>query len=498
MRKIFFCGALLLATATGILAATVSPPPLTVPASSASSSDLADIRTPVFDSTPISRYAMQGPVEPISLNFTNIKVRELLQIIAQFTKLNFVINDGVKGEISIHLYQVPWTQALDVILKSQNLGERRVGNVVYIAPINDLLKQEISELEASQKVRDLVPLEDRIIHLNYADATEIQKILDTKNYSLLSARGSTNVDTRTNSVWVRDTPQHIATIVKLIKKLDFPVEQVMISARIVSVRKQFERSLGAQFGLSNSTHLSGTLAGANQLVNGTAPAGITPLQQRLNFVGPANGNLLGDSAQAGSIGLALARIGSVFVDMELSALEEEKKINIISSPELITSNQQKAYIETGEQIPYQSSASSGAATVSFANALLKLEVTPQITPDNRVILNLTVTNNSAGTPVSLQVPGGTTTPGQSPGTAIPIDTEEEQSRVLLNNNQTVVLGGVYKRTKSNRIMRIPFLGSLPLVGHLFKNTDRVSDDNELLIFLTPHIIHKPSDLSSGN
>lgn len=486
IKKIMCCSLLPTIMASSALAANV-PPPL--------SESLANITTPQFDSAPLHRYGVMRTVDPISLNFTSIKVRELLQIIAQFTQLNFVINDNVKGEMSIHLRNVPWTQALDVILKSQNLGERRVGTVIYIAPVDELMKQQIAEMEANQRMRDLVPLADRVIHLNYADAAEIQKILDTKNYSLLSTRGTTNVDKRTNSVWVRDTPQHIKTIAKLIKQLDLPVEQVMIEARIVRVRKQFERQLGAKFGVSqsNPNHLSGTLPGANDIAGGTA-IGAVPLADRLNFNNPASGSMFGDTNVAGSIGLAVAKLGSVFIDMELSALEEQKELNIISSPQLITSNQQKAYIEMGQQIPYQSSSSSGAATVSFANALLRLAVTPQITPDNRVILNLKVTNNSAGTPISLTVPGETSTAGS----AIPIDTEEEESRVLLNNNQTVVLGGVYQRTKSNKVVRIPFLGRLPLIGHLFKSTDRISDDDELLIFLTPHIIHKPSDLSSGN
>jgi len=504
IKKLSIIAAFIFAMTVGVFAAY--PPPLTVMQSTPSAPSIPsdasadEIRTPQFDNTPLNRYAGQGPVEPISLNFTNIKVRELLQIIAQFTNLNFVINDGVHGEMSIHLHQVPWTQALDVILKSQNLGERRVGNIVYIAPVNDLIQQQVAELQANQRIQDLVPLEDRVLHLNYADAANIQKILDTKNYSLLSARGSTNVDVRTNSVWIRDTPAHVRTVVRLIKQLDFPVQQVMIEARIVSVNQQFERQLGAQFGLTSPNHLSGTLIGANTMAGGTPPADV-PLNQRLNFAIPASGSMFGSTNQAGSIGLALAKLGSTFIDMELSALEEENDINIISSPQLITSNQQKAYIETGQQIPYQSSSSSGATTVQFAQALLKLEVTPQITPNNQVILYLTVTNNSAGAPVSLNVPGSNTgasgTTVNNAGTAIPINTEEEQSSVLLNNNQTVVLGGVYQRTKSNVVIRIPFLGSLPIIGHLFKNTDRRTQNNELLIFLTPHIIHRPSKFSSS-
>lgn len=508
-NKMGYCLSLLVSIATGAWAAdTILPPSASYQVVQPSSNNagtsanlsqtLGKISTPNFNNSG-GLYSNVKNAEPISLNFTNIKVRELLQIIAQFTKLNFVITDNVRGEMSIHLHQVPWTQALDVILKSQDLGERHVGNIVYIAPVGDLMKQQISELEANQRMRDLVPLEDRVIHLNYADAKEVQKILDTKNYSLLSARGSTNVDPRTNAVWIRDTPDHVRTVAKLIRQLDKPSQQVVIEARIVSVNKEFERTLGARFGLSKPSSLSGTLQGANELVNAGGQVSSVPYTDRLNFDLPA-GSLFGTNASPGSIGLAVARIGSTFVDMELSALEEENQISIISSPRLITSNQQKAYIERGEQIPYQAAASSGAATVQFADAELKLEVTPQITPDNRVILNLTVTNNSAGAPVSLTVPGANNVPGQqqTAGTAIPINTEEEQSRVLLNDNQTVVLGGVYQRSKTNIVTRVPFLGKLPIIGNLFRQTDKHTKDDELLIFLTPHIINKPSDIASSS
>ncbi|PIZ04517.1 MAG: type IV pilus secretin PilQ [Gammaproteobacteria bacterium CG_4_10_14_0_8_um_filter_38_16] len=450
-------------------------------------SALSDIRLPQFSATEKNRYTVSP--ELISLNFTSIRVRELLQIIAQFTKLNFVITDNVKGEMSIHLRQVPWTQALDVILKSQNLGERQVDNIIYIAPVDDLLKQQIAELEAKQRVRDLAPLEDRVIRLNYASAEDIQNILVAKNFSLLSARGTTSIDKRTNSLWIRDTPAHIKTVTKLIKKLDYPVKQILIEARVVDINRQFERALGARFGLTRAVgrgSVTGTLDGANALATGTDLNSV-PLAQRLNFDEPVGAGTIFSGATPGSIGLALSKLGPFFVDMELSALEAQNDLDIISSPRLITSNQHKAYIETGEQIPYQNASSSGATSVSFADALLKLEVTPQITPDNRVILDLTVSNNSPGTTVNLS--GG--------GQAIGINTEQEQSRILLNDNQTVVLGGVYKRQKNDVVTRIPFISKIPLLGHLFRSTDKYTNNDELLIFLTPHIIQKPGDASSS-
>lgn len=422
----------------------------------------------------------------ISLNFSNIKVRELLQIIAQFTQLNFIINDNVSGDMSIHLRQVPWSEALAVILRAQNLGQRRIGNVVYIAPMDELLKQQMSELEARARMQDLAPVEDKIVRLNYANAEDIQKILKTKDNSLLSTRGSTSVDKRTNSLWIRDTASHIKVITQLISQLDHPVKQVMIEARMVQINRKFERQLGARFGLSKPSQLSGTLQGADELARAGGNVASVPLADRLNFNLPASGQIFGSSNVPGSIGLAVAKLGSTFIDMELSALEEQNDLDIISSPRLITSNQEKAYIETGEQIPYQNATSSGATAVQFADALLKLEVTPQITPDNRVVLKLMVSNNSAGTPVPLA----------NGGSAIPINKQEEGSRVLLNDNQTVVLGGVYQRQKSNIVQRIPFVSRIPILGHLFKNKDRATQDTELLIFLTPHIIKRPLDISS--
>lgn len=445
---------------------------------------LAEIRAPQFNHATSNRYVGTMNADSISLNFTNIKVRELLQIIAQFTKLNFIINDNVGGEMSIHLHHVPWTQALDVILKSQNLGERRVGKIIYIAPMDQLIKQQVSELEASRRMQDLAPLQDAVVKLNYANAEDIQKLLSTNDSSLLSKNGTTSFDKRTNSVWIRDTAVHVRTIIKLIHKLDHPVKQVLIEARIVQVDRKFERQLGARFGLSKPSQLSGSLEGANALATAGGNVSSVPLADRLNFDIPASGTMFGSTSIPGSIGVAIAKLGSTFIDLELSALEQQNDLDVISSPRLITSNQEKAYIETGEQIPYQNSTSSGATAIEFADALLKLAVTPQITPDNRIILNLVVSNNSAGSPVPLS--GG--------GSAIPINTQEEGSRVLLNDNQTVVLGGVYQREKANVVRRIPFLGHIPILGHLFTNTDRRSKDTELLIFLTPHIIQKPGDI----
>lgn len=454
--------------------ASITPPPL---------SDTGVITE--NDTVPIDRLANNITSQKISLNFTNIKIRELLQIMSQFTNLNFVLSDNVKGEMSIHLHQVPWNEALNVILKSQNLGERRVGPVIYVAPIPELLNQRLTELQADQKMRDLVPLEDRVISLNYANAEDIQKILVSPNSSLLSARGATNIDKRTNSIWIRDTPDHVNTVTQMIRQLDHPVKQVLIEARVVSIRRRFEEQIGARFGLTKPNHVTGTLEGANTLASGGGPLSV-PLAQRLNFDSPALGDIFGAAGTPGSIGMAVANLGGTFVDLELSALEEQNSLDVVSAPKLITANEQPAYIQTGEQIPYQAATSSGATDVQFKDALLKLEVTPQITPDGRVILKLKVTDNRPGSPIN----------GANGSVNYSIDTQEESSVVLLNNHQTVVLGGVYRKTKTNIVRRIPFLGSLPLIGALFSNKVEGSDQKELLIFLTPSIIHKPADISA--
>ncbi len=455
--------------------------------------------------TPIEAYSARQaqPItnKNISLNFSDISTRELIQVFAQFTGLNFVISDNVKGNMSVHLKNMPWPQALKVILQSQGLGQRRIDNTIIIAPIKEIANQEAQELESEQRIQqlkfeheiqdlqaeeriqDLQPLVNRVVPLKYAKAEDIKDLL-TKSGSLLSKRGKIGIDITSNSVWIRDTATYTAQLVNLIHKLDTPAPQVLIEARIVSVQRPYERSLGLSWGVTNpSNNLSGTLRGANFEVNGL-PSTVDPvLADRLNFNQPAA--LLGSpSLTPATVGLALAQLGNSQIDLELSALEQEGKVELISSPRLVTSNLQKATIETGQEIPYQEASSSGATTISFKDAALKLEVTPRITSDNRVILTLLVTNNQAGDTVAV----GT-------GTAVSIRTEQEESQVLLNNNQTIVLGGVYKIDNRKIVTRIPFLGQIPVVGYLFKQTNIRNTRDELLIFLTPKILRKPSDLN---
>jgi len=444
---------------------------------------------------PLSQTESQDPgdklldaaAKKISLNFTSIPARELLQVIAQFTHLNFVISDDVSGKMSIHLKDVPWDEALDVILTSQSLGQRRVGQITYIAPLKQLDQQEISQLQAKQKKDALSPLQNHILNLHYAAAEDIAKLLTspTGSGSLVSARGSVGVDKRTNSILIRDTSKNIRLISTSVKRLDFPTKQVMIEARVVTIERPYEQQLGARFGVSNSSRLSGTLEGANEIALGAKPVHV-PIKDRLNFNVPAT-SIFG--AQPASIGLAVARLGKTFVDMELSALQYTGHVELISSPQLVTANQHPAYIQVGEEIPYQVASSSGATAVEYKDAVLKLAVTPLITPGNRVILHVKISNNRRGK--DFLINGGE---GAS-SIAVPIDTEEEESDILVNDHQTVVLGGVYRHENQKIVSRVPFLGEIPVLGHLFKHTSIKNNKNELLIFLTPHIVNKPSDLA---
>ena len=416
----------------------------------------------------------------MSLNFSNIKTRQLLQILAQFSGKNFVITDSVNGSMSIHLKDVSWHEALTVVLKSQGLGKHDVGNnVILVAPISELAKLDIQRQETQRQVQGAQPPVDEVIKIKYEKAAVIANLIQS-NGQLLSKGGSISPNERTNSVWIHDIPTQIKPIVSLINKLDKPSKQVVIEARIVSVDKNFERQLGAKIGFTNTTrNMSGTLSGANSIASGTAPSSVT-ITDRLNFSVPST------VAGTGSVAYAALKIfGNTYLDAALSAGESKQHVEILSSPKLITSNQKPAYIRQGEEIPYGEATSSGAAAVSFKKAELTLEVTPQIIPPNRIMLQVKVTNNRRGNS-SIEGSGGAQN--------FPITTEEEESHVLLNDNQTVILGGVYKKDKRNNVERVPFLGQIPILGTFFSHKTKVNNTDELLIFLTPHIINSPEDI----
>lgn len=407
----------------------------------------------------------------ISLNFQDIKVRAVLQLLAEFTGINIVASDAVQGSMTLQLNNIPWDQALDIILQTRGLDKRQLGNVILIAPTEEFANRERKELEAKQDLTALEQLRSELIQINYAKAQDIATLLKDKGNSLLSLRGNVSVDNRTNTVWVQDVPSRLTEIRRLITQLDIPIKQVLIEARIVNIDKGFVQNLGVRFGVSNPNHVSGTLEGANNIVNGNTPAA-TDLNSRLNV--DLRAPNIGDAKPA-SIGLALAKLGkNTLLDLELSALENEGTAEIISNPRIITANQMEAKIEAGEEIPYQESTSSGATSTAFKKAVLSLNVTPQITPDGRIMLNLKVNQDKRGTQNVAGIP--------------PIDTRNVQTQVLVDNGQTVVLGGIYEQEKNNQITRVPFLGKLPVVGVLFRQKQVIDKRTELLIFVTPKII----------
>lgn len=408
----------------------------------------------------------------ISLNFQNINIRAVLQLLADFTGINMVVSDNVKGDITLRLNDIPWDQALDIILTTQGLDKRRTGNVMLIDTKANLDKMEEAKLKSQQIIQRLEPIRSDLIQINYAKAADLAILIKDKQSSLLSEKGRVSVDVRTNTIWIQDTGTKIEEVRDLIKQLDVPVKQVLIEARIVEVSKDFSQDIGIRWGVSRPPTLSGTLSGANQMQQGIAPADVTPFTDRLNLdliAAPAN------LATPATIGIALAKINdNILLDLELSALESEGRAELISSPRLITINQQAALIESGQEIPYQEATSSGATAVAFKKAVLSLKVTPQITPDNKILMDLQINQDTASPQTFNGVPA--------------ILTKEIQTNVLVNNGQTIVLGGIYTQDKTKSINRIPFFGELPVVGVLFRNKQIGIKNDELLIFITPKII----------
>lgn len=440
----------------------------------------------------------------ISFYFQNIAIKSLLQLIAKNSGLNFIISENVKGDTTLNLKNVTWHQALDIILHSNGLASRQIGTAVFISTMEDIAQKQAKEYQAEENIMNMSPLATAYITLKYSDAAVIAKVLKSSDGSLLTTRGDVTVNSPTNSIIVRDIRRNLADIRNFIRRMDIPARQVSIEARIVNMDTTYEAQMGVRFGVSNTRSLSGTLAGASQLANGTSVSAIVPIDQRLNFDLPAS--LLSTGTTPGSIGLALARLGPVLLDLELSALEEEGHTQIISKPRVVTANQQKAMIQTGEEIPYQQATSSGATAVEFKKAVLSLEIIPQITPDDKIILKLKATQDTRGQQLLVaqggtQVSSATTTTGVTTSTPAvfgppTINTQEVESYVVLNDNETVVIGGVYKLTKTNTFDRVPFFGSLPVVGGLFRHRGIKNEKSELLIFLTPKIIKQHARVDS--
>jgi len=412
--------------------------------------------------------------ERLSLNFQDIEVRSVLQLLADFTGINIVVSDTVAGNLTLRMQNVPWDQALDIVLKTKGLAKRDNGNVMLIAPSEEIAAREKLELESQKQIEELAPLYSDFIQINYAKAVDLAELLKSDDSSLLSERGKATIDNRTNTLLVQDTAEKLEDVRKLVALLDVPVRQVLIESRIVIANNDFSRDLGVRFGASgNSTK------GRNFFVGGGTQPGNVNYGTTPGFEVPAgsgNDGLLVDLPVAnpsGSLGLALGKIGSAMIQLELSAMQLEDRGEIVSSPRVITSNQQKATIQQGVEIPYQEASSSGATSVSFKEAVLQLEVTPQITPDDRIIMDLQVNKDSVGE-IFAGVPS--------------IDTRNVSTRVLVDNGETLVLGGIYEQEKGKQTERVPFFGSLPGVGWLFKTEAKTDQKQELLIFVTPKII----------
>ncbi|MGB0750651.1 MAG: type IV pilus secretin PilQ [Gammaproteobacteria bacterium] len=417
--------------------------------------------------------------ERLSLNFQNIEVRAVLQLIADFTGLNLVASDTVAGSLTLRLKNVPWDQALDIILKSKGLSMRQAGNVIMVAPSEEIAAREKLELEAQQQIVELAPLVTEFVQINYAKAQVIASLLKADGNSLLTERGNVSVDDRTNTLLIRDTREALDNATRLVSRLDVPVRQVLIESRIVIADNNFSKELGVRFGLSRNAELDNRSHGYT--LGGKRPGDTTffgptgdPLPTSFNTDGIDNYIVsLPLANPAGALGFAIGQVGSSLLQLELDALEVEGRGEVLSNPRVITSNQTEAVIEQGTQIPFAEASSSGAATITFQPAVLQLKVTPQITPDDRVIMDLAVSQDTVG-----QVFSGVPS----------IDTRAIQTQVLVDNGETVVLGGVYEQTTRTDVTKVPLFGDLPYLGRLFRQDLNSDSRSELLIFVTPKIL----------
>lgn len=423
-----------------------------------------------------SKVAYTG--DKLSLNFQDIEVRAVLQILADFKGLNLVASDAVSGNVTLTLKSVPWDQALDIVLQSKGLGQRLDNNVLVVAPAEELAAQEREDLASQQKIVELSPIRSDLIQINYGDATDIANVLRSEEGNrILSERGSVQVLKRTNSLLLSETQEKLDEIRALIEKVDIPVRQVQIEARIVAADTNFRKELGVKWGgslqLGNSNNLQiGGLNGRWSSGNGNAPG--ADLRSEGQFATTGLFTDLGTTEPATSalsIGLLT---DNTLLNLEISALENDGGGEIISQPKIITSDKHTALIESGEEVPYQESAANGNATVSFKKALLSLEVTPQITPDGRIIMTIKLTNNEVDRSTDESVPS--------------IDTTELSTKVLIEDGQTIVLGGIFKNTTNQSVSKVPLLGDLPGIGRLFRKNVDIDEKAETLVFITPKIL----------
>ena len=455
---------------------------------------VVEVKTIVPDPNKLAQGSKAGfSGEKLSLNFQNVEVRSVLNVIADFTDLNIITSDAVGGSLTLRLKDVPWDQALQIILDTRGLDMRKNGNVVWIAPRDELATKEKLMLESQQQIGELEAVRTESFVLNYQKAVDVQALLSSANQKVLSKRGSAVVDTRTNTVFVQDVPTRLEEVRKLIAQIDVPVRQVMIEARIVEANDTFSKNLGAKLGYNNATpggsHLIGPSArytvggqlgatgqltssspfnagGSQQLVSGTPD--ITALGQNVNLPASSSAGVPGVIST-----ILFNKNFTQFITMELSALEADGKGKIISSPRVLTGDKVEALIEQGTELPYESATSSGATSVSFRKASLSLKVKPQITPDGNVIMTLDINKDSVG---------------QVTSKGYAIDTKHVKTEVLVENGGTVVIGGIYMQTESNTTTKVPLFGDIPLLGNLFKNNSKLDNKTELLVFITPRIV----------
>ncbi len=428
--------------------------------------------------------------EKLSLTFQNVDVRSVLQVISDFTNFNIITSDSVTGNLTLRLKDVPWDQALDIILQAKGLDMRKNGNVIWIAPREELASREKLEFEAKNTITDLEPLRTETFQINYHSAKTIyDSVLKDKDKTILSKRGSVIADERTNKLIVTDTPAHLDDIRRMLGEIDIPSRQVIIESQIVEAQDSFQKNIGAKFGISQNKTIG---TGGSYSVGGsvaqttyqTAYTGTTGTQYSTATEPDLNSDVLNwaNSAAsisgntAGQVGLTLLTAGgTAMINLELSALQADGRARVVSRPRVMTADQVEAVIEQGTEIPYQTATSSGATSISFRKANLSLKVKPQITPDGRVMMHLDVNKDTPSSTVSTSA-------------GIAIDTKHVQSDVLVDNGGTVIIGGIFQQTNTKYIYKIPFFGDLPLIGVFFRNTTQSDDKTELMIFITPKIV----------
>ena len=432
----------------------------------------------------------------LTLNFQDIETRAVLQLLAETSGKNIVVSDTVQGNVTLRLRNVPWDQALDIVMTTKGLDMRQNGNVIMVAPAEEIAARETADLEAQLAISELEPMYSEFLQVNYAKAGDLAELINGGggSNSMLSERGSLGVDARTNTLLVQDTAERLQDLRRLVRTLDVPIKQVLIESRIVVVNDDFSRDLGVRLGVtafneSNTglTTISGSGNGTDTMIGSYLENQAIPGSPYL-LEYPSLGNRYNVNVPiaeaAGRFSLAVLE-NDYLVDLELTALEAEGRGEIVSTPRVITANQSEATIKQGVEIPYQQSSSSGATTIQFKEAVLELVVTPQITPDNNIIMDLRVSKDNVGEIIST---------GGLGGTVPSIDTRSVETQVLVADGQTVVLGGIYETERRETVSKVPFLGDIPVVGTLFRSKKRTDNKAELLIFVTPRILEEGSSI----